>query len=338
MSVVDIDDEDDDKWLDYVSALTPLARAELFVKSARDGELWRCERLIEKGVDPHFRDGQALILAAEKGRRGVIGLLLSHVPSQVIKDNALVNAVVGGSVDAVKALLAAGADPRHDDSAPLWYCATKGRAAIAELLLDAGADVHAHGRELMGVALAHRDVETATVFLRHGASPSAYYRDLNAFEWSAEMGLMEFSKVLRQWVEGDAYIGPAFFRTKTLEELRAPMPERHGRTGFHLAAAAGSFDVVTEKIRATPGAQLRLDDLLRQTTPEGPSVLALLGQVGQLKIAFEADLWAGRKDEMLQAYAKTPAGFRGQLDLAATVSAVDRLSIRPKPGQFRLKP
>jgi hypothetical protein len=308
MSVVDIDDEDDDKWLDYVSSLTPLARSELFVKSARDGETWRCERLLEKGVDANFRDGQALVAAAGKGRMGVVNLLLSKNMTQAAKDSALVEATVGGKDEAVNVLLAN------------------------------GADVKSHNRELMCVALAHGFGEVATVFLKHGASPGDYYRSLNAFEWAAETGQMEFAKTLRQWVNSDEHIGPAHFRAQSLNELRRVLPERGGRTGFHVAAAAGSFDVICDKILNTENEQLRVEDLTRIAPPAGPSVLAVLGQVGQLSTAFNAALWAGRKDEMLQAYAAVPAAFRDQIDMSAVASAIDHLTIKPKPGKFTLKP
>jgi len=338
MSVVDIDNEDDDKWLDYVSTLTPQARSELFVKSARDGETWRCERLMERGVDANFRDGQALVAAAGKGRMGALTLLLTKNMSQSAKDSALVEATVGGKEEAVNALLAAGADVKIDDSAALWYCAMHGRDKIADTLLKAGADVNAHNKELLCIALAHGFGDVATVFLKHGASPANYYRSLNAFEWAAETGQMEFAKTLRQWVNSDEHIGPAHFRAQSLDELRQVLPERGGRTGFHVAAAAGSFDVVVEKILTTEGEQMKLDDLTRIAPPAGPSVLAVLGQVGQLSTAFNAALWAGRKDEMLQAYAAVPAAYRDQVDMPAVSSAIDHLTIKPKPGKFTLKP
>lgn len=338
MSVVDIDNEDDDKWLDYVSSLTPLARAELFVKSARDGERWRCEQLIEKGVDANFRDGQALVAAAGKGRMGVLTLLLTKNMNQSAKDSALVEATVGGREDIVNVLLANGADASCDDSSALWYCAMHGRDKIADTLLKSGADVNAHNKELLCIALAHGFDDVATVFLKHGASPANYYRSLNAFEWAAETGQMEFAKTLRQWVNSDEHIGPAHFRAQSLEDLRRVLPERGGRTGFHVAAAAGSFDVICEKILNTENEQMRVEDLTRIAPPAGPSVLAVLGQVGQLSTAFNAALWAGRKDDMLKAYAAVPAAYRDQIDMPAVVSAIDHLTIKPKPGKFTLKP
>ncbi len=338
MSVVDIDDEDDDKWLDYVRSLTPLARNELFVKSARDGETWRCERLMERGADANFRDGQALVAAAGKGRMGVLHLLLTKNMAQAAKDSALVEATVGGREDAITALLGAGADVRADDSAALWYCAMHGRDKIADTLLKAGADVKSHNRELLCIALAHGYGDVATVFLKHGASPADYYRSLNAFEWAAETGQMEFAKTLRQWVSSDEHIGPAHFRAQSLDELRRVLPDRGGRTGFHVAAAAGSFDVICEKILSSGNEQMRVEDLTRIAPPAGPSVLAVLGQVGQLSAAFNAQLWAGRKDDMLQAYAAVPAAYRDQIDMQAVSSAIDHLTIKPKPGKFNLKP
>lgn len=213
-----------------------------------------------------------------------------------------------------------------------------GRDKIADTLLKSGADVKAHNRELLCIALAHGYGDVATVFLKHGASPGDYCRSLNAFEWAAETGQMEFAKTLRQWVNSDEHIGPAHFRAQSLDELRRVLPERGGRTGFHVAAAAGSFDVICDKILNTENEQMRVEDLTRIAPPAGPSVLAVLGQVGQLSTAFNAALWAGRKDEMLQAYAAVPAAYRDQIDIPAVSSAIDHLTIKPKPGKFTLKP
>ena len=338
MSVVDIED-DDDKWLEYVSTLTMRQMGEQFVKCAGEGEQWRCEKLLEQGVDINYAGGAALVEAAGHNRAGIMKMLLEKgIDAQSAMDKALMEAVTGGAKDAVKILLGLKADPKRDDSALLWFAMQGDHAEIADMLLQAGADVHAHKDTLMAMALSHRFEKTAEVFLRHGADVSATFKDMDAFQWAGDMHLPEFSKKLRQWVESDVYTGPEFFRRKTLEELRAVMPGRKGRTGFHVAAAAGSFDVVAEKILSTPGEKMRPEDLLKETPPAGPSVLVVLGQTSQLAIAFDARLWAGRKEEMFEAFSHVPATFRAQVDIDSVASTIDQIALKQGARRYSLKP
>ena len=134
------------------------------------------------------------------------------------------------------------------------------------------------------------------------------------------------------------------FRFERLDVAdRAGMEALFARERFdtvvHLAAQAGCFDVVRDKFLATPAVKLQPDDLLKKDAA-GRSVLFLLAQTQQLDIAFDPRLWAGRKNEMLAAYAGVPSAFRGTLDLPALATAIDQLTLQsraPKPA-LRLKP
>ena len=338
MSVVDIDSEDDDKWLDYVSTLTPRERNELLVRSAGEGELWRCERLIENGADPSYQNYTALSVAAAGGRAGVLEMLLKQSPDEDAKNAALTMGVTAAQTESVRLLLKHNTDARRDSATNLWYAAMNGRTEIAELLLTAGADVTAADKALMGIALSHRNEDTALVFLRHGADPSALFKDRNAFEWAAEMHLEGFFKAAKEWVQSDEYIGPDFFKGKTLGELRAEIPGRKGRTGFHLAASAGSFDVIAEKMLATPGEAMRSADLLRAMPPAGPSVLFLLGETGQLKLAFDARLWLGRRKEMLETFGHVAGAHRPQVDIDKELNTITQMVLKQSARKFNLKP
>lgn len=344
MSVVDIDDADDDRWLEYVASLSRESRSQMLVTAAAEGELWRVERLAERGADKGYNDYAALFSAAGRGREGVTKFLLQdqNIPQDAL-DAALNAAVTADKPVIVGLLLARGANAAHSDSSALWHASLNGSAEVAELLLKAGADATSNGGALMGIALSHRHDKVALLLLHHGADPSHEFKGRNAFEWAGEMHLPEFSASLREWVKGDVYTGPAFFEKMTVAELRAPLPGRGGRTGLHLAASSGAFDVVRDTFIAS-GETLRAEDLLHAPAHASPRVLDVLAQTGQLDIVFDARLWAGRKQEMLDIYAEVPAAHRTQVDIESLSSAIDRIALQKrarslKPGlKLGLKP
>ncbi len=58
--------------------------------------------------------------------------------------NPLINAALGGHIDVVNVLLAAGADPNgfvYGDETPLINAAQRGELAVAQGLVEAGADI-----------------------------------------------------------------------------------------------------------------------------------------------------------------------------------------------------
>jgi len=337
MSVVDIDDEDDDKFLGYVSSLTQQQRSEALLKAVGEGNAPRTRMLLEAGADPFYLGGEALTIAAAGGRPDVIKTLLEKGYTTEQKSIALVMAVTAVRPRAVKLLLESGADPRRQESIALWYAAMRGDTAIAHDLLQAGADANAREGTLMALALSHRNDGVAKELLHSGADPAATYNERNAFEWAAEMHLEEFFQHLREWVKGDAYRGPAFFGAKTLPDLRAALPGQGNRTGLHMAAASGNFGVIRDKFIAA-GEKITPGELKDAPGHSSPSVLLLLGQTGQLKDAFDARLWQGRKEEMLEAFAAVPETFRAQVDVNAVASEIDRLALKSGAKRLSLKP
>lgn len=340
MSVADIDD-DDEKWLMNARSVGPNGLNNMLGRTARDGDVWRVMTLIDLGADINHNDGIALSMAAGGGHTGIIEKLIERgIDFNAAKDDALSEAAAHGQEKAVRFLIAKGADAAHDNSICLFFAVQKNNPGVVQALLDGGADVNGNSGTLLCIALAHQHEDVARVLLENGADPRNHHRGMNAYEWAAEMGLPAFSKLLHDRMNTDVFMSPGFFRRFTALQLTQEVEDRPGRhTGLHLAAQAGCFDVVRDKFLAAPGTKLLPDDLLKKDTG-GRSVLFLLAQAQQLDIAFDPRLWAGRKNEMLAAYAGVPSAFRGTLDLPALVTAVDQLTLQsraPKPA-LRLKP
>lgn len=308
MSVADIDD-DEDKWQARLKGLSAAEAARLLGVETRHGTTSHLLDLLELNKNNQDAKDNALAEAAHWGKRETVALLLKH-----------------------------GANAAHDDSVALSQSIPRGDAGVAELLLQAGADATARGGTMMAIAIAHRHEEMAEVLLRHGADPSVRHRSFNAIEWTAEVGLPDLSKKLRGWLNHDEYMSKEFFAKKPLAELRAPMPGRHGRSGFHLAASSGNFDVILQKLVAA-GESLGTVDMMNVSADGGPTLLQALGSTQQLALAFDARLWTGRKTEALALYqAHVPATYKPQVDIAGFSAALDQSSLKSKAGKFSLKP
>ena len=94
--------------------------------------------------------------------------------------NPLVRAVMIGHIEAVRLLLAHGADPNVGDdegTSPLRFCAEKGYLEIARLLLLCGATKTMHegggpaGMNALGYAATRLHVDIVRLLLAHGADP-----------------------------------------------------------------------------------------------------------------------------------------------------------------------
>lgn len=119
---------------------------------AREGRTVLVRILLWTGADPDQPGGRhgdtPLILAAQRGDVAMIELLLDHGAdvnrmSVELPSTPLTTAIRMGKEDAARALLARGADvnARHPGrEGPLNAAIGNGRAHLAELLLDAGAD------------------------------------------------------------------------------------------------------------------------------------------------------------------------------------------------------
>lgn len=183
---------------------TPLLAA------ARGGDLSVVQRLLEAGADVDARDEigkPALFWALAEGRHQMAKLLRAHGARG---DSGMMFAVVSGNVERVRAavqeneklagvldsrhrtplhwasfsgqravaeiLLNAGADPRAKDldgNTPLHLTAQQGHPSVAELLIQRKAPLNAlnrHSRTPLALALQHQREEVAALLRKHGAT------------------------------------------------------------------------------------------------------------------------------------------------------------------------
>ncbi|MEZ0224169.1 MAG: ankyrin repeat domain-containing protein [Alphaproteobacteria bacterium] len=340
MSVVDIGD-DEDKEDEYFKSCNTQELNGMFLNSAREGDWGRMERLLAAGAELDYGGGAALTAAAGQGHLAIArNLIRLGLKSPLCKQEALSDAVYAGKLEVVRFLIEeVQADPAGNDSTVLFTAVVNNKPEMARLLLEKGASAHANKDTLLCIALSHRFEGVAAALLDFGADPRKHYRDMNAYEWAAEENLAEFSKRLRDWSNTDVYMSPGFFKRQTLEELRGIYDEKQTRTGFHLAAQAGCFDVIRDKILES-GGRIRAEDLLNKA-PGGQTVLGALGESGQLSIAFDARLWAGRKEEALALLRSgVSPTFRSQVEEPRLALDIDLLALksRAKTPALKLKP
>ena len=154
--------------------------------------------------------GDALWKAAASRRTDVAAFLIERMPSPSGESlsNALVVAVMVGSVDIVKLLLQAGADVNAPGAAglPLVH-AVKGpgptptqRVAVVDLLIYAGADVNARAKDgstaLMGAAMANQ-TDIVRKLLAAGADPNIRSNSgLTALSLAIATGHREIAELL----------------------------------------------------------------------------------------------------------------------------------------------
>jgi len=105
-------------------------------------------------------DGVTIYGIDIEAERAAEALGFDPSPCLVALDEALASRARDGDAGVVEILLAAGADVHADDGLALKWAAEKGYAAIVELLLAAGADVHARYNDALGWAARnyHADV------------------------------------------------------------------------------------------------------------------------------------------------------------------------------------
>ncbi len=138
----------DESWLK--SGMTPL----MFAVAQGDAAL--VQAMLAKGAKPELQNSKgdtALSLAKKEGLEYIVQLLEataghpSGSPQQAkTSPEPLIDAIKQGNLDAVKALVAQGADVNartKSGSTPLMYAADRNRPDIARFLINKGADVNA---------------------------------------------------------------------------------------------------------------------------------------------------------------------------------------------------
>lgn len=148
-------------------------------------------RIKADAIDITCPDVADMIAAADTNNPQRIGYLLRHghaVDERLPQDRRtpLLWAASASSVEAVKALLAAGAQPNmraYDGTSPLLMASAAGNVKIVELLLSAGADPNIQdkiGRTPLFAAVEHENLEVIKRLLAAGAG--RYVKDARGRE------------------------------------------------------------------------------------------------------------------------------------------------------------
>ena len=163
--------------------------------AASSGSMEIAVALIDKGADIESvgpLGTHPLHAAAAAGNLAMTKLLIAHAAKIDAVDSKgstpLIAAVFkpenAGSIEVVKLLLAAGADPRLQESVyqmtAIHFAGAKGNTEIAGLLLAAGVDVNlkdGHGDTALHHAAGDGRLETASFLIAHGADVNAVDND-----------------------------------------------------------------------------------------------------------------------------------------------------------------
>jgi uncharacterized protein len=185
-------------------------------------------------------------LVAAGRRAGGIALVIlaaASLPACGRRDELLRRAAIGGNREAVQELLGAGADPsyRTYDWTILMGVARAGHAAIAEMLIDQGADVNVvsrDGNSPLMIAAAYGHVGVVRVLLAQGAEVNRRNaRGNTALMHAAEFGHREVVELLLQ--------AGADVRVR----------DHDGETALNAARRRGYADIV--KLLETAGDEVR---------------------------------------------------------------------------------
>ena len=141
---------------------------------------------------------------------------------------ALLCGVFSDNVAIVQALLAQGADPdqqekpkataTHRGDRPMYYAVLQGSVEIAKALIAAGADVGlstSEGHSYLRRAISERRTEMIGVLLEGGADPDAPdLQGMSPRQWAYHCGPncgKEFETIVAQWQAGRLEAGPSLY-------------------------------------------------------------------------------------------------------------------------------
>jgi uncharacterized protein len=180
-------------------ALRDAAGEPLLFTAARDGSLEIAEDLLAAGVDVDLTDAEfgqtALMVAARERRPDVVRLLIdagANVNRQTPAGESPRMRLPAENAGSKGEGIVRGGWPEHGMRAPipgaktpLLYAAREGSAAIADQLLEAGADIEradANGTTPLLTAIINDNMETARLLIEAGAN-------VNAVDWYGQTPL-----------------------------------------------------------------------------------------------------------------------------------------------------
>ena len=201
--------------------------------------------------------------------------LLAQQRSADTSASALHWAAYRNDLDAVKRLLAEGADPNAVNRfgvTPLHEAATVGNAAMLEALLDAGGDANAafgEGETVLMTAARAGDVASVKTLLAHGGKPDATenWHGQTALMWAA---IENHADIVQLLIDAGAEIDRASTKHDWVKisysEGNVPKTrDLGGLTALQFAAREGSLESV-EKLLAA-GADANAAEPMYQLTP-----------------------------------------------------------------------
>jgi len=201
--------------------------------------------------------------------------LLAQQRSADTSASALHWAAYRNDLDAVKRLLAEGADPNAVNRfgvTPLHEAATIGNAAMLEALLDAGGDANAafgEGETVLMTAARAGDTASVKTLLAHGGKPDATenWHGQTALMWAA---LENHADIVQLLIDAGAEVGRASTKHDWVKisysEGNVPKTrDLGGLTAVQFAAREGSLESVERLLAA--GADPNAAEPMYQLTP-----------------------------------------------------------------------
>ncbi len=268
------------------------------------GDLASAEDWLRAGLDPDFegdRIGTGLMIGAWEGNIAMMALFVrygadvNHVNGR--GEQALLHAAWKGQLDAVQWLLSHGARINRDGAqwSALHYAVFAGHEAVARLLMDRGADIHArstNGSTALMMAAREGREALAQLLLDRGADPDAVneHGD-NALAWALRHGNVRIAQAV-------AGAERERFATTAREVAHQPPPARSEPAPQSLA------DLVAE-LRAARAAGRAQEDVLHRyeaaLQAHAQSAAATSGRPAALEIRARRDAPGSERARLLYA-------------------------------------
>lgn len=167
-------------------------------------------KLLERGADVNYRDdkkGSSPLIRAVARRRGIafMELLVSHGADlnyrAPLAATPLLNAAIANDIEAVRFLVANGADLKKagDAGNALHDACAMGFFEMVKELIALGMDVEARnaiGQTALTQAVSLERFDLVQLLLDAGASPYSGGPEATAADWAAEFGSAEMKKLL----------------------------------------------------------------------------------------------------------------------------------------------